>query len=73
MHVTFAIFSYVMTVFVLICDIYKDLEVKYLRREFNKLFNDSNEHVQTNLALFLFHATERRTRYVESLNDNSRH
>ena len=36
-------------------------------------FNDSNEQIETNLTFFLFHATERHTRYIESLNVNSRH
>ena len=45
--------------FVFICEIYKDLRVKYLPREyiispsvfnFNKLFSDSNEQIQTKLA-----------------------
>ena len=65
--------------FVFICDIYKDLRVKYLPREyiispsvfkFNKLFSDSNEQIQTKLALFLYHAMERRINYIDSLNDN---
>ena len=65
--------------FVFICDIYKDLRVKYLPREyiispsvfkFNKLFSDSNEQIQTKLALFLYHAMERRINYIDSLKDN---
>ena len=62
-----------------ICDIDKDLRVKYLSREsiispsvfkFNKVFSNSNEQIQNKLALFLYHATERRINYIDSLNDN---
>ena len=65
--------------FVFICELYKDLRVKYLPREyiqspslfkFNKLFSDTNAHIQTKLALYLSHATDRRTSYIDSLNDN---
>ena len=68
--------------FVLICDIYRDLRVKYLPREytqspslfkFNKLFSDSNEQIQNRLSLFLYYATERRINYLDSLNQNQHH
>ena len=36
----------------------------------NKLFRDSNEQIQTKLALFLYHAMERRINYKDSLNDD---
>ena len=62
-----------------ICNIDKGLRVKYLPREyvispsifkFNKLFSDSNEQIQTKLALFLYHAMERCINYIDSLNNN---
>ena len=49
-----------------------DFRVKYLPREyivsppvfkFNKLFSDTNEQIQTKLALFLYHAMDRRINY----------
>ena len=65
--------------FLLICDICKGLRDKYLPRQivqspsvfkFNRLLSASNEHTLNNLALF--HTTERRTRYIDSLNNNPR-
>ena len=60
--------------FVLICIIYKDLRQKYIPIEyrrspsiykFNKLMNVSDESIIFNLALYLYHATERRKKYLQ--------
>ena len=61
----------------LISDINKDLRDNYFLRQivqspsifkFNRHMSASIEQTLNNLALFLFHATERHARYMDSLN-----
>ena len=62
--------------FVLVCIIYKDLRQKYIPIKFhrspsiyklNKLMNVSGESKIFNLALYLYHATERRKKNIYNL------
>ena len=63
--------------FVLICIMFKDLQHKYMPVDyhispsiykFNRLMSVSGEQTIFNLALYLYHAADRRKRYLQQAN-----
>ena len=63
--------------FVLICIMFKDLRHKYIPvyyrlspyiYKFNRLMSARDEQTILNLALYLYHATDRRKRYLQQAN-----